>query len=360
MQTKLSKIILLTSICVMVIFIGGSPTLAAETADFSTGLRTAVLPLKDYTNNSHAHEPIIAAIYASLEEQGIRFVSSEELRPILRRNRIRVAGSISPDDAAAIGSAVEVDLLMVGSIDFFRDIQNLECGLSLRLVSPNDMTILSAVSYSATAKDQIGLFETGQINNISDLIPRVASKLIQQLYAPLLKTGARVTNANSAVRTVVLPFENISQDRHAGSIAANWLLAELVDRGFTVIEPGSVADLTLPNGGLPVGEIDFPRLQLVHDELSAEVIITGEVDRFIPDRSLSRASKPEIEFGLRMTDAASGLVIATVNAEHDGGQAETVFGLGRHHSLGLLMQSAFREAVKKLKPRMIEYASGKP
>ncbi len=360
MLVTCAKITVLATLLIAAVAIDGSLAETGGVLDATTGLRTAVLPLKDYTDNSNAQEPIVNAIYTSLAERGIEFVAPEELRPILRRNRIRAAGSVSPSDAAAIGRAVGVDILLVGSIDFYRDAQNLECGLSLRLVSPSSMTILSSVSLAATAQGQIGLFGTGAPDSISDLIPMVAEKIIGELYAPLLNPGQDKPNANAAIRTVVLPFENISKDRHAGKIAANWLLSELVGAGYSVIEPGAVIDLTLPNGGSPVGEIDYPRLQLVREKLSADVVVTGEVDRFRSARSLSLASKPELEFGLRLTDAATGVVAAIHNAEHDGGESETIFGLGRCHSLGLLLQSALKNALHRLQPTLTNYASAKP
>jgi len=336
---------------------------AAEPATASqnlTGLKTAVLPLKDYTDNSRAYGPVTESIRAGLTRLAIPFVSPQELRPILRQHRIRAAGHIAPAEAEAVSEGVDADLLLVGSIDFYRDVDNLECGLSLRLVSPDDMTVLSSVSLAATARDQVGLFGRGAIDSIADLIPRVTDEALTRLYRPWLHPHKSRPARISSEPIVVLPLENISDNRHAGNIAADWLLSVLVDQGYPVVEPGAVIELMLPAGGVPVGQIDTPRLRIVRDSLGAGLVVTGEVDRFRPARSLSPGAKPEFAFGLHITDAASGVVVAAFNAERDGGESETVFGLGRRHALGTLMWSAFTDAVKKLKPQLVQFATGRP
>jgi hypothetical protein len=288
--------------------------------------------------------------------QGIEFVSSEELRSTLRRHRIRAAGHISASDANAVRAASGANMVLVGSIDFFRDVENMECGLSLRLVSAENMEIMSAASYAATSRERVGLFGAGEIDSVGRLVTLVTEELVERLYTRWLQPDRSEPEHRDLQRVVVLPFENITDNRHAGSIAANWLLSELVGWGYAVVEPGAVIELILPHGGLPVGGIDYPRLELMRSQLTADFIVTGQVDRFRPARTNSPASRPEIEFGLRTVDAATGLIVAVYNDERNGAQSEWAFGLGRCHSLGLLLHGAFADAVDNLRSRLAEYA----
>lgn len=315
------------------------------------GLKTALLSPANYTDDNRAFDLTVDAIYANLTALNIEFVSHDQLRPILRRHRIRSSGRIAPADAEIIRREVGADLLLTGSIDFCRRGDNPEFGLSLRLVSPHDMIVRSAVS-SASSAGGFGFFGTGRIDDLDSLAVKVVSEAVTKLYAPLLEPDAKVV-APSA-RAVVLPFDNIADNRQAGFIVANWLLTELVERGYSVVEPGAAYEQTVA-GGFPVGAIDYQQLARLRQVLQVDFVITGEVDRFKSARSGSPSAKPEFEFGARIIDAASGRILAAHSAELDGAETELAFGLRRCYTLGGLLRRAFKDSMTRFQSKMTEY-----
>jgi len=330
---------------------GRADTVKSTTPIPVPGLKTVVLSPANFTDDTRSYDLTVEAIYTNLRNLKIEVVDSHQLRPILRRHRIRSAGRIAPADAAIIKQETGSDLLLTGSVDFCRRGENPEFGLSLRLVSPNDMIVCSAVSHAATAGGY-GLFGTGRIGNADSLTVKVVAQAVTELYAPLLWPEAVIVDSSSP-RIVVLPFENIADNRQAGFIVANSMLAELVDRGFSVLEPGAAYEQTV-SLGFPVGAIDYQQLARLHQTLQVDFVITGQVDRFTSARGGSPSSKPEFGFGARMIDAASGRILAVHSAELDGAETEVAFGLGRCYTLGGLLRRAFKDTMKRFQSRIIE------
>lgn len=328
----------------------GRTDAATTTPTVVPGLKTVLLSPANYTDDNRSFNLAVEAIYANLASLNIEFVSHDQLRPILRRYRIRSSGRIAPADAEVIRREVGADLLLTGSIDFCRRGDNPEFGLSLRLVSPLDMIIRSAVSHASSAGGY-GFFGTGRIDDLDSLAVKVVSEAVTKLYAPLLQPDA-ATAAPSA-RVVVLPFDNIDDNRQAGFIVANWLRTELVDRGYSVVEPGAAYEQTV-SGEFPVGAIDYQQLARLRQVLQVDFVITGEVDRFKTARGGSPSSKPEFEFGARIIDAASGRILTTHSAELDGAETELAFGLGRSHTLGGLLRRAFKDTMKRFQSRITD------
>ncbi|MEE8577640.1 MAG: hypothetical protein V3T31_10330 [candidate division Zixibacteria bacterium] len=314
--------------------------------------KTAILPLRDFTNNTDAVKVATLALHAALAEYGIDYVTAEQLRPTMRRNRIRVAGQISQKDSRAIIGASETELLMVGSIDLYDDGERSQFGMAIRLVSPAEMTVISAASHAASADEFVGLFGLRKIDNFDSLVETVIRVLLDRLYSPTLRFNSKAQSLVRGRPIIVLPFDSFDENRFAGVILSTWILPELCRRGYTVVEPGYVRELTLPMGGMPVGSIDRPRMELLRKELNARLIITGAVDWFRPIRGSSLEAKPELRFGARVIDAETGSLLTAVNSERDGAESEIAFRLGRSYSLGELMSQSLHDMMDRFEDWM--------
>ena len=93
-----------------------------------------ILPIVNYSERMGAHDVLLPTLHARLAETGLDFVTSEELRPFLRQNRIRSRGWVGRSDAQAIAEHTGARYLLLGSWDVFRTEVDPEVGFSLRVL----------------------------------------------------------------------------------------------------------------------------------------------------------------------------------------------------------------------------------
>ncbi|MDF1545819.1 MAG: hypothetical protein P1R58_12060 [bacterium] len=333
-----------------------SPARTVEVTDQSLPAaigKVAVLPLENLTDSDVKYQYVVEQMQLALEGSGIDFVSTKQIRPFLREHRIRSRGSLSIRDARLLRDELAVDYMLVGSIDLIRDMDIPEFSLSLRLLSGDDVLIKSAVSVSASGHDYTRLFDVGTVEDIDKLVELVAANAVKQLLESLQKQAAR-SNVSGGGRWAVIPLDNTSRNRRAGMIVANWLVSDLVNNGYQVVEPGAIQQLFQKNGGPAVGGIDLRRSRLLYDSLGILYILTGEVDLFKPASGLLTSSTPELVFGTRVCDSQSGLVVATFESDIDGDQFETVFGMGRYYAMGKLAPRALKKMQDYFEKSLVE------
>ena len=210
-----------------------------------------------------------------LRQRELNIITAKELRPTLRRNRIRSTGEISSMDAEIIAANTNANIFLLTSIDFYRSGDNPEFGLSLRLVRPGDMQIISAVSHSSSGADHVGLFGVGQIKDINILAEKTIEKAIDDLFISLEKRLVASASSPPSIKVAVIQYDNLSNFRKAGDIISNWTISTLVSHGYVVIEPGVVSEITTLTGDLPVGGIDIPKLTEIAKEFRIDYVITG-------------------------------------------------------------------------------------
>lgn len=317
--------------------------------------KVAVLTFGNLTETDSRYQFIVDQVQLALQAMNIDFVAADDLRPVLRKHRIRSRGRISQFDASVLRDDLGVDLILIGSIDLIRETDMPELSLSLRLVSPDSVTIRSAVSVSASGRDYTGLFEVGTVEDIDRLIELVAADAVQKLLKGLQEPAK--TSFRPDRRWAVVPFDNSSKNRSAGQIMANWVISYLVTEGYKVVEPGTIDRLFQPNGGSTIGGIDSKRANLTYDSLGVSYVITGEVDIFNQASGILENSTPELTFGARVSDSQSGMVVTSYESETTGDQFETILGIGRYHSIGRLAPRIFEDMRKSFEKGMVNYGA---
>jgi len=308
----------------------------------------AVIPFANYSGESRAEEIFMPMVQDMISRNGLRIIAPEKLRPTLRKHRIRAAGAIGPSDAAIIAEELDVDFLMLGSIDIFIDQSIPETGLSLRLLDPENMRIFWAASEAATGEDFTGLFGLGRINNIEKL----AGKVIETSFKKFDKTFGeyilRRGSPNPSPTFALVTFDNLSGKKHAGEVVTNILLTELISRGNTVIEPGTVGDVFRSDNKATRGEVDLDIVSKLHNRLGVDFVVTGSVSRYVAGIAGVESSGPELEFSGRCLDSKNGRIIAAYDYSRRGSNSAALLNPGSCHSIGRLSKKAVSDFLKKL------------
>jgi hypothetical protein len=305
-----------------------------------------VLPFANLTGMSEGASMLSPRFYERLEGTEVRFVSDEELRPLLREHRIRSRGEIGSQDAEILRSRTGARAALLGSWDIYEPGENPEVAVSARLLDLDAMVVVDAWSVALSGDDEAGLFAIGRVEEMEPLAGKVLDLLFEKL-TPALRAPARTAESEPPLsRVAVVAFDNVSAYDRAGDVASNILLSELVAHGFTVVEPGFVNEVLIDERARSKGAIDLGTLEALRARAEIDLLVTGVVERFEPARG--EEGVPELSVGARVLDAAAGRLVLAFDEEHSGRDAQTILGMGRHHSLGRLAGDVVRRFVERV------------
>jgi TolB-like protein len=308
----------------------------------------AVLPLVNLTQRSAAVRVAKTEIHRQLTLRGIEFLSDDELRPTLRKHRIRSRSGLTESDIGAIREATNVSHLLLGSVDFFEDARNVEMGLSLRLLNAASLGISRAASFSATGEDFEGLFGVGRIDSVDALAAEVVGRLFEELEEPVRARKKPEGVGQLETRIVIVPFDDLSNRRYAGAVISNLLLSQLVREGFAVAEPGLIKAIFLESNLVPRGEIDHTIRGRIVEAYYPDFIVTGTVATFETRRGSSTAAVPKLELNARILDAVSGRILWSMDDERAGTDSQKFLGIGRRLSLGQVTNDSLHDVLEQI------------
>lgn len=322
----------------------------AGTEEASDVPAVLVLPFANYTQRNDAPQVLMPHVYRQLTERGITHLSATEIRPILRRHRIRSVGRIGAEAAAILRQETGAEAILVGSFDFYEELSQLEVGLSVRLVDIESSTLLAAASNAATGRDFERLFGLGRIESMEALAERVVNDLIDRLEieTALARSVDGKESPGPCPRVAIVPFDNRSEYSYGGEVFGNILLSALVAGNYVVLEPGAVHEHFLSEQVMHRGQIDAPTLQSLSTRFDLCYVITGVVERYEVARGVSATSYPELIFGARLLDARRGALVATVSSERNGGDSIVLLDMGRCRALGQLTRKTAKAVVERV------------
>lgn len=326
-----------------------SPESDQKTARTTRKCTIAILPFVNFSGETRGEEVMMPLIQSRVAGSDLIVVDSSQLRQTLRKHRIRSSGAINTSDASIIADELGIDFILLGSIDVFIENNIPEAGFSARCLDVKNMKIFWAVSEAAGGNDFTGLLGIGQIREIDKL----AEKLIEGAFKNFEKSINAYIRKNEAGKSsptfALVPFDNLSAQKFAGDVISTILLTELVDRGMSVIEPGTVGELFRSHNRALRGEIDFDMITELRSGLNADYVITGSVNLFKAGPGGVEGSGPEVEFGGRCLDSEDGRIIGAYEYSRRGTNSAALLHPGSTNSLGELSRDAVEDFVKKVK-----------
>ncbi len=156
--------------------------------------RVAILPLVNYTSEPDAPDEIEGLLREELRKRGIEVVGRDKVDRFLAKRRIRYTGGITRLYAREMGKELGVDAIVVGSIDLLSDLNGeVYAGLSIRLVSAVDGSLVWADTLSYSGRDFEGVLGLGVITSMDTLTRRVVSDLVGKMPSIIPVDDAKVT-----------------------------------------------------------------------------------------------------------------------------------------------------------------------
>lgn len=118
-------------------------------------------------------------------------------------------------------------------------------------------------------------------------------------------------------RIAVIPFENLTQDAVAGEKVRRLVMAELIERGVEVIEPGEVTRIINELQIWDVSTISEEDIKKLGKELNAYLLVTGSVTAFGIKRSQD-ISYPEVTIQVIMISPEDARIVGSQWATEGG------------------------------------------
>ncbi len=313
----------------------------------------AVMPLANLSESGDAQSQIMPELCAALGRRGIPAISDADMRPILRRHRIRGGGVLTRSDIDSIREATGASAILFGSVDFYAEGINPEMGMSLRVLDARSLEILFASSASVTGDDFAGLFGIGRIDSLDRLLPPLLDQVLADFDIRELGSALRSEGLPRGPSVAIIPFEGHRDYPFAGSVFTSIVGTELFSRGYRLIDAALLGDAYLRERHAPRGATTLALAEDLHGTLGARWILTGGVDYFEPS-SGDPLSAPELEIHARMMNASSGRLVFKYDTELRGSPAGQVFGFEERRSLGRLARKAAGRLVDDMTHRIEE------
>ena len=305
----------------------------------------AVIPFVNLTKNSEASAQYEDVVMIQMVICFGDIIPLETLKPVLRKNRLRLVGKIDEGSAAVIREKTNVEYLITGSYDTYDNIENLQSGISLRVIDIETMSVLWAKSIYFNDMDRVAIFDVKEQEELLFFIRREMWKEHQVLnLAYLDSVKAAIVNRT---KVAVVDFDNASEYHRAGAIATNQLISYLVNEGYNVIEPGLISELMINNQVNYRGEIDLNIIKRLYKDYDVNLIVTGTVEDYKTIPPTAALLSPEVEISMRFIDPQTQGIIDMYNERITGDAGELFFKLGKIRSAEKVSNNVIQAVIKK-------------
>lgn len=327
---------LLFVLCLLVFAV--SPCYAAQ-KDFKA--KIALFPFENFSEDKNALTVVMPLLRDRLESRGLEVLDEDSLNRFLLKERIRSTGYISKDMARKIGEKLNVQAILVGSVNTFFPGANPRVGFSARLINSSDGTILWADHASATGEDFTTVLGLGRVRTIDRLTSRVTDKLLNSFnITPHYK------EIESTYRIAVMPFQNKSKIKDAGMIATYMFLVELFkNQRFEPVEYGEIRRLTVDLRVRGKGELDLKNTEAISKSLGADGILVGTVELYSEGEG---TLPPEVIISARLIDARKNRILWYDGYQYSGDDGIIMLDWGRIRSAENVAYKTVSKLVKEM------------
>jgi TolB-like protein len=328
----------------------GQPILG--TTSPAAEIRLAVLPLKRGVRHRETLDTVDRALRFQLSHYGT-VIGDVTSRQALRKMRLRDPDSAPPQVLRQLANELDVEWLVVATVHDAPGYRVPDLAVSARLYHGQSGQLYWAEFTARSGLDNQTVLGLGNIDSIDLLAPILVRRLLANL--PLASTGGSRPEENSAPgsarlgRLAVIPMTAyVDQDAVAVADTGTEAIRAVLHRaGFSLADPGCVAQTLRRNQAAAWGEVpEQVRLEL-SDTCGADHLVTGSIESWIVGGSGTEPD-PSVAVALRLLDASTGQILWMGSKEAHGWDSGTLFGLGRVHSRGALLDRLLSRLAREL------------
>lgn len=220
---------------------------------FSQGGRIAVLPMEDLSRGGNGlNLAITRQVRDGMAAKGFTMAAQDEVITFMVKNRVRWLGHLASQDVRRLYDELDVDYLLLGSVNQRRDKKPFAFGLTLQLIRTEDAQIIWAQSAELSGADEISLLGLSE--------PRDMAEMEEMVVGRALAT--------------------IPEDLHHGRPLALRDSIESVFLGPEIVKPGDMVQCRIHLGSSPASLYNT-KVSILVDERRVEASYLGDENSFV-------------------------------------------------------------------------------
>lgn len=291
------------------------------------GERIVIFPFENFSEDKDAMAYVMPLIKEEIKKKGLILIDEDEINNFLLKERIRSTAYISRETAKKLSNELKVDVVLLGSINIFSNVETPHIGLSARLVRCSDNSIIWADHKAATGEDFMTVLGMGRIENMEKLARKVINKLFDSF-----NLTPRYKEIESSYKIAVMPFYNKTKIRDIGMVITYMFITELFkNERFIPLEFGDVRQLIVDLRIKEKGEISLKNTKSISDLSGVDGIVVGTIDTY--REGLSETSPPEASISARLLDARTNKILWSDFDTYKGDDDIIVLDWGRIRSV---------------------------
>ncbi|MBI5826353.1 MAG: hypothetical protein HZB22_01275 [Deltaproteobacteria bacterium] len=146
--------------------------------------RVVILPFENFSENTRAISFVKKAMKEELRKKGLILIAGDDMvDDFLAKRRMRFTNSVTRFAAREMGMVLDADAVMVGSVDIFSEGANgdVRAGITARLVSTIDGSIIWADNIAYTGRDFAGVLGLGAVESLDKLASLVVKDAVKSI-----------------------------------------------------------------------------------------------------------------------------------------------------------------------------------
>jgi TolB-like protein len=303
--------------------------------------RIALFPFENLSVDKNALTSVMPVLREKLEAKGFDILDEDSLNQFLLKERIRCTGYITKDTATKLKEELNVEAILVGSINSFSNGENPQAGFSARLVSSSDCSIIWANHASATGEDFTSILGLGRIKSIEILNDRLINRLLESF-----RVSQPEKEIESTYRIAVMPFQNKSKVKDVGMLATYMFIVELFkSKKYVPLEYGEIRCLIVNLRLKDKGELDYKKTEVISESSGVDGIIVGTVDMYHEGEG---TAPPEVSISARLIDAHKDKILWSNSYQLKGDDNIFMLDWGRINSPENVAYQAISKLVKEM------------
>jgi TolB-like protein len=306
----------------------------------------AVFPVENLSGGRVPAEAIRQFLVDRLVHDGIEVLAADALDDFMTRHRVRYAGGVDSVLGQALRQETGVDGVLIASVELLSVAAPPKAAILARLVSIRSTPVIVwADAVGMAGDDAPGFFELGVVHDPERLLGRALDRLARSLLA-YLRTGEAPAGPSPASKfrpktfyrrlvlepgrtysVAVLPFDNLSERRHAGEILA-LLFANHLSRlpRLQVVDPGEVRRQLLEARVIMDGGVSLRDAELVASLVAADLVLAGRVLAYRDYEGPEGTAR--VEFSTVLIEGRSRQVVWSSDSYNEGRDGVRFFERG--------------------------------
>jgi hypothetical protein len=327
----------------------------------------AVMPIENLSGFPVPIVELRQRLVLQLQRYEVRLLPDSELHQFMDANRIRYLGGINEATAVQLQNQTGAEAVLLCGLELMDDFLPPRFAMSARLVTTGSRPQIRWMQGVAlSGDDSMGLLELQRIESLDILIDTALAKLtasladhlrsvengVSQLHPPFppeVLYHAPLPSEPGPYRIAVLPFWNLSQRKHAGTIMQRHFIREFQQSAnFEPVEPGVIRQMLLNARIVMSDGISLTDADDLFGHLQVDLLLAGWV--FDYEDYQGEAGETKVCFSAMLLEKQSRQVTWSSQSCRGGNHGVWFFDWGKVRTAHILAGAMARGAVESIRP----------